>query len=931
MPRTSGISIQNNFSQGLITESTPLNFPKNAAVESDNVNFDYTGRVIRRQEIDLEDNYSVGSSLSFTGADYYTEYSWEQASDAGTFSFLVQQAGDTLHFYNTTSNNNLSQNKNANTVTLSTYAAADTVIVAATQPCQYSQGNGGLIVVNRGIDPILIKYSPAMDNFTVTKINIKWRDFTGLSTTYSDTQRPAFATLNDLLGNAQGVRHYYNLLNQGWWQGTISGGFPSTTSPLGMWDADTTSGSPAVGTFPSNSDYMGYYRASATVAFDADRLIAFQQGTTLAPKGHFILSLGNTDRRQAVINSGYTLNLSGTVGTFIPANTGTRINDGTGWTNANQAFDGVYNYSTSKATKTGTYSAGDGFLGKDLGSGNSKKVDSARWYGYKVSALASGEKGYGSADKYARIDRPLNPFNNSGYIDVNLELRASNTAPISSSSGTLLGTAIFKANQTSSFTQINSNDKLTTYRYIWVRAYYSTSPPMAGSVNGGSLGCAELELYESKDITNTVTYNDPEVTTERPQTCAYYAGRAWYGGVNSSSWSTTLFFSQIIENDNQYGKCYQQNDPTSEDFFELLDSDGGTIKIPEMGSLQAMFVYQTTLILLASNGVWTLRGNNGQAFKATDYVIRKISSQGTTSGLSIVDIQGIPYWFSDSGLLRINYNPQFDSFSIESITDTTIRSFYLSIPAGNRTDVKGDYDQYLQLAYWLYNDGTLADPYYNHILIYNNRTNGFFSWSTDTLTDPLVGELGDVPGIVGIKFIQDILGVSEPKLKLTTLINIDSSHQYITYSEIFHDAPKYYDWYKWANEIENDDTKKIDFSSYFVTNYELDGETQKFVQPNYVMLFLDQPYDSDGNRIEQSAYLRGIFDFAISGDTGKWSSTAQSSQQIFNENLPNRSVNFRRLKIRGKGRSLQFRVHSEPGMPFSIVGWSVWKTANSQD
>lgn len=917
MSRTSGITIQNNFSQGLITESTPLNFPKNASTDADNVIFDYTGRVIRRQEIDLEDGYSLGSSLTFTASDVYTEYRWQQASDKGFFSFLVQQAGNMIHFYDVSSTTTVSANKNVNTINLNSYLASGSTLVPASWPCQYAQGNGSLIIVSRAINPLLVKYDPATNTISVTPITLQFRDFAGLTDPYSDQTRPAFNTITDMKASANGVIHYYNLLNQGWWQGTITAGDLSATSALGQWDADATSGSPAVGTMPSNYDYVGYYRASATDAYDPQRLINFQQGNTPAPKGHFILKVGNTDRRQAVLDSGLTLDLNGVVVEIIPYSTGTLLGDI--GTNSAQAFDNNYNPSSSLASQSDSFSGTTvtrtHYLGKDLGSGNAKKIDHGTWYGNKTTSTYHAAR-YG----VTYFDKPPKIY----YPDVTISLYASNSAPISATNGTVLGTAVYKAGANNKI-DIPSSDKSTAYRYVWLTATYTeVKDSLALTQSGSTLYASELELWEAKTVANTATYNDIEKTTERPQTVTYYAGRAFYGALNSNSFATSIFFSQIIEKDAQYGFCYQLNDPTSEDLSTLLDSDGGVITIPDMGQLQTLFVYQTALIAIATNGVWIIRGSSGQSFKATDYVVRKISSQGSTSPLSVVDINGIPYWWAESGLMKLDYNPQFDSFSVNSITDTTIRKFFLDIPMTNRSEVKGDYDQYNQYAYWVYTNSTDQSMIgFDHILVYNARTNGFFSFSTNTG----VG----TPRIVGIKFVEDILGQTMPQLKLTTTVNIDSTHQYLTYASIDHTTPHYIDWYNYSHDIVGNATQEQDYVSYFVTNYELDGDTQRFVQPNYVMLFLDQPYDDAGDRIEQSAFLRGVFDFAISGDTGKWSSTAQSSQQIFNENLPLRSVNFRRLKIRGKGRCLQFRIHSETGKPFSIIGWSVWKTANAQD
>jgi hypothetical protein len=116
----------------------------------------------------------------------------------------------------------------------------------------------------------------------------------------------------------------------------------------------------------------------------------------------------------------------------------------------------------------------------------------------------------------------------------------------------------------------------------------------------------------------------------------------------------------------------------------------------------------------------------------------------------------------------------------------------------------------------------------------------------------------------------------------------------------------------------SDEGTETDYDSYFVTGYKLDGETQRFFQPNYVFVFLETEDNA-------SCYVQGVYDYTTSSAEGKWS----SRQQIYNENLTNRGVNFRRLKVRGKGRALQLRFESESQKPFTIIGWSIWETSNS--
>ena len=54
MARSAGIKVENNFTRGLITEATGLNFPENACVDTDNCEFESEGVVRRRKALDLE-------------------------------------------------------------------------------------------------------------------------------------------------------------------------------------------------------------------------------------------------------------------------------------------------------------------------------------------------------------------------------------------------------------------------------------------------------------------------------------------------------------------------------------------------------------------------------------------------------------------------------------------------------------------------------------------------------------------------------------------------------------------------------------------------------------------------------------------------------------------------------------------------------------
>jgi hypothetical protein len=1056
----------------LITENTALNFPENGCTDTLNCVFDETGRVTRRTEFDLEANYTLNDPLDNTVGDAYVEFLWTAVAGLGTKSFLVQQQGHHIHFYDVSNNVDVSANKHASTVDLNFYKVTDTPNDAGTNSCAFTQGDGKLFVVNRACNPLYVSYDPDTNGLAATAIRVKYRDFIGVPygtpNTYTENYRPPFASIAAMRADGtDGTYHFYNLLNQGWWNGVASGGQPDANSALGQWDT-------ARADMPSNQDVVSYYRASETDPFDNARVLTYTQGNTLAPKGHFLLDLGSADRAAAAATEGFVVSFSNSTPVFLNEGVGTVIGVDNNaspitttftasttwvvpsdWNSGNNTITiwgaggggggspslgggaggggsggrrvisnlaltpgssvtvsvgaggakGVGSLSTDGANGGGSSFAGNsagggkggnapfgidsqqggdgGSAGSGLGvgtagqggdNGNSTPGSSdgggdggnapGGGLGGDGGTNASGGPGgtegsagvapggggggaggqgtggthNGGNGAKGRIVVTYTPSSvgakercfdgdvsssaltcafgsGSGYIgkDYGTQVAAykavvygyavtdaktatlygSDLSPTSAFGGTVLGSTTISTSD--GIYTINSLDKTSTYQYIWVA--------FSGGTSGTNVVLKEVQFFEA--ITDDVVTTD-DVTPERPTTVTFFASRVWYAGTTASALSNNVYFSQVVESSNQYGKCYQTNDPTSEILFDILPSDGGVIRIPEMGRVVRLYNYQTSLLVFATNGVWIIQGGSG-GFSATDYSIRRISSLGCQSPQSFIDVKGLPLWWGENGILRIDYNPQFDSFSVESVTDTNIRTFITNVPAENRRYVKGAYDSLNSVAYWLYDDREDTIPYlYNKVLCLNILSGSFYPWEISSST----------PRVRGLLYVIDSVGLTDPVIKYTTTVSIDTDTQYMTYAENSI-TPTYYDWYKYHNEV-GTPGEEVDYSSYAVSGYRLHGDTQRFIQANYVMVFLETEEDA-------SCYMQGVFDFTNSGNSGKWS----TKQQVYNHNLTNRDVNVRRLKVRGKGRSLQFKFTSEAGKPFTIIGWSTLESANA--
>lgn len=383
--------------------------------------------------------------------------------------------------------------------------------------------------------------------------------------------------------------------------------------------------------------------------------------------------------------------------------------------------------------------------------------------------------------------------------------------------------------------------------------------------------------------------------TNRPSTVAFYAGRVWYGGTSAQAFNDKIYFSKIIEQPSDYGRCYQINDPTSEDLSDLLPTDGGVISIPDMGNLVKMVPVGQDLLLFATNGIWRISGSEGIGFTANDYSVSKVSSVPSVSPLSFVVIEGAPLFWNNDGIYSMT------SEGVQPITDKTIKTWYGNLPASSKANAKGCYNPLNKTILWLYRNtaSTTTDNAYEYdrILCLNTLTGAFYPLS--------IGTGSGYPTVNGV-IVTQYVGAVASTTKFVTTKNTSGTTFTVTFSEE-RDA-NYVDW-----ETPN---VGLDFSSYFTTGFKVPGEGLRQQFGNYINVFCNTAANA-------SLKLRAKWDFSNSANSGEWS----NEQEVYVSAL-HRDTLRRRIKLRGRGIACQLSFRSTAGKPFNLIGWSMMETVN---
>lgn len=777
-------NVENNFTAGLKTEYTGLNFPENACTDVDNCTFGLTGEVSRRLGIDYEDNFTFFSANRQNKA--MSSYKWKNAGGIGTVEILVRQIGFMIYYYrysDTTTSTSISSTKLSTETNLMTYRVGSNSVEDI--ECQYADGNGYLFIFHPGCNPIYLTYNPDTGVINSFPIEIKIRDFLGV---------PEPGVLPQTRPLTLSAQHKYNLTNQGWTSGSA-------------WSAQDTTNTQSI---PASTPASRTFTVASGIAG---------------------ISPGQSVRIDATNPSS---------GLFI----------------ANAMLGSVTSYAGTSLTINVTYAST--YLGGSLAGGVFEVYDI-----YQVSG---------------------------GYIDT--WFTAAGNYPSNSDVWWR-----FK-NSSGAFDPATMIDKVTVNSGPAPRGHFILSAfDQERSAAAGFAGITGI------------------FTNARPKTGAWFQGRVWYAGADDSNpplgtapfytWTENIYFSQVIEGQEQFPMCYQNNDPTSEDAFDLLPTDGGVITIQGCGTIYKLFPVQNGLLVFAANGIWFITGSQGIGFSANDYTITKVSEIRCLSGASFVNVLGWPMFWNVEGIYQVGLSPQGGGIVVNNLCDGTILSFYRDIPTISKIYARGDYNPTDFVIKWVFRDTaetSITSRYeYNRVLNFNTANKAFYPYSRE--------EGGTNTKIHDVKYINVISSASSPEPTDKYLI----SDGLVTNASILFAEEKddihWTDFYSAAQP-------GVNYISYFVTGYKLHGKGIAKFQPVYLRMFsqADVP----------TAYkIQGIWDYANNPNSGRYSAI-----QLISNAINRQGILYRRHKIRGSGLALQLKVISQDGKPFNIIGWSSLETQN---
>lgn len=450
----------------------------------------------------------------------------------------------------------------------------------------------------------------------------------------------------------------------------------------------------------------------------------------------------------------------------------------------------------------------------------------------------------------------------------------------------------------------------------------------------------------------------PTDRTKGGSSCvAQYGGRIWFGGFKgqvtdgdeySPDMSSYLLYSRLVQNKSDINKCYQESDPAGYEAPDLVDTDGGFIRIDGAYDIKRMFDVGAGLIVVASNGAWMVSGGSDYGFSATNNKVSKITERGCDNSSSCVLVDNTVLYWGGDGIYHIRPS-QYGDYQANNITENVIQSFYNSIDTVSKLFCQGSYDSYDKKVRWVYNN--TFDNLTNTEELVLDITAGAFTKSSIAYSDscPLkVVSPVEVPPYTNSNINEEVtyngtlVQYNGEDVTTSTQSFVPSTKEIvylvtrvrnglIEYTFSSYNDRSFTDWVGY-------DGVGVDAEAYMLTGWVNGGDNIRMKQTPYLITHMERTetgfYEEDGGIYAMNpsgCLVRAQWDWTNSPKAGKWG----RQFQVYRYRRPyfpsGTQDNFdtgdklivTKNKLRGRGRVVSLDIRSEPGKDCHIYGWGM--------
>lgn len=517
----------------------------------------------------------------------------------------------------------------------------------------------------------------------------------------------------------------------------------------------------------------------------------------------------------------------------------------------------------------------------------------------------------------------------------------------------------------------DSDDRITerfNAKFIYTNPIGTTPAPMGYFI----IDALDRGISRNQSLTTLATdhpelvYSQPtlqeDITPGGASVIAEYAGRVFYSGFSgevlngdeySPKMSSYVLFSKLINKIADASQCYQDGDPTSSQEPDLLDTDGGLLRIEGAYGIVKLVSLGRALFVVAANGIWTIQGGSDYGFNANNYFVSKVTEAGCRSVGSIVVVDDSFMYWSNDGIYHVSQNQVGDWVS-SNISDKTIKTYYNNISQEEASAANGSYDSYEKKVKWVYSNSLNLTSEVKEL----NFDLALAAFYPSTIANNASG----IPKVIGAIEVPPfrINEINEEVISNGELVSANTEqvvvrtevqqnglkelyyvaitdYSPLTYTFSYYRDETFFDWVSY-------DAVGYDAPAYLLTGYLSAGDYQRYKSVDHITFHFRRTEDgfyADGNGDlfplhPSSCKVQARWEWTNSIIGGRWSPEFQAYRynrlympsgeaDLFDDG---HSVISTKNKLRGKGRVLSLYLKTEPGKDCNILGWSMVVSIN---
>ena len=449
-----------------------------------------------------------------------------------------------------------------------------------------------------------------------------------------------------------------------------------------------------------------------------------------------------------------------------------------------------------------------------------------------------------------------------------------------------------------------------------------------------------------------------DTTSQGATVVCEYSGRIFYAGfgpttsgdARSPDLSSYIAFSRLIRNSTDFSKCYQEGDPTSRETSDVVDTDGGLIRISGATNIRRMIVQGRNLIVIADNGVWAIEGGSDFGFSASNYKVDKISTFGGVNSDSVISDGSKTYFWAEDSIYVIQRN-ELGDLIYQSISEERIASFYNEITTLSKISSKGIYDKVSKKLRWIYStDGLFSAGTDTKELVFDLNIGAYYKNTITNLagtavldlftSSPFVTELIGDAVFAGVERV--FVGLDDVFTEANEVTDNLQTVKYIAGVDNGVTVDLTIAWFNRSDfsDWEPVDNVGVDAKAYLLTGNITAADSSIHKQTPLLVVHMTRTENAINSEFElarqSGCFVRTLWGFANSINSNKFSPLFQVyryRRPYFSEAPGPYDNGFElvttRNKLRGRGRAFSLYMETEPMKDCKIVGWNLSVNGNT--